>query len=284
MIVSEHFEGFAFDLHQKIIFDRKRTMSDTIDLAGVRRRKIALMVEERGSVGVRDLSEEFGVSNVTIRRDLKELGQLGVVTRTHGGVMINSAIMADFSNEERKDVGRGEKARIGRKAIDMLSGEEVVFLDAGTTALAVAANAHLKPGCHYVTTCLGIANQLMEQDIKSFYLIGGAYRGINDSFTGTLAISAVRSLSFDVAFLCCSGIDVARRSISIADEMYSQVQKEAIASSRRNIVVAHHDKVSANGFVHTAGFDQLSCIIMDTGLDEDSRAKFKSANIEVILA
>ncbi|SDK87067.1 DeoR/GlpR family DNA-binding transcription regulator [Aliiruegeria lutimaris] len=259
-------------------------MKDTFDLAGVRRRKIAKLVEERGSVGVRDLSEEFGVSNVTIRRDLKELGQMGVVTRTHGGVMINSAIMADVSNEERKSVGHAEKARIGKVAIEMLSGDEVVYLDAGTTALAIAAYAHLKPDCHYVTTCLGIANQLMEQDIRHFYLIGGSYRDTNDSFTGTLAIAALRSLSFDVAFLCCSAIDIARRSISIADEIYSQIQKEAIASSRRNVVVAHHGKVSANGFVHTAGFDQLNCIITDTGLDEDSHVQLKGANIEVILA
>ncbi len=259
-------------------------MNDNFDLAGVRRRRIAEIVGERGSVGVKDLSEEFGVSDVTIRRDLKELGQLGVVTRTHGGVMINSSILADLSNEERKSVGYEEKKRIGRAAIEMLADEGVVYLDAGTTALAVAMNAHLKPDCHYVTTSLGIATLLMEQDIRHFYLIGGAYRDTNDSFTGTLAIAALRSLSFDVAFLCCSAIDIARRSISIADEAYSQIQKEAIASSRRNIVVAHHHKVSANGFVHTAGFDQLNCIITDTGLDEDSHVRLKGANIEVILA
>ncbi|MGJ5619113.1 DeoR/GlpR family DNA-binding transcription regulator [Sulfitobacter sp. MF3-043] len=259
-------------------------MSEALDLSGVRRRKIARIVEERGSVGVKDLSEEFGVSDVTIRRDLKELGQQGVVTRTHGGVMINSSIIADLSNEERKTVGHLEKKRIGEVAIDMLSDEEVVYLDAGTTALAIAVQAHRKPGCHYVTTCLGIATQLMEQDIKSFYLIGGAYRGTNDSFTGSLAISALRSLSFDVAFLCCSGIDIARRSISIGDEVYSQIQKEAIASSRRNIVVAHHEKVSTNGFVHTANFDQLDCIITGAGLDEHSLAQLKSADIEVLLA
>jgi DeoR/GlpR family transcriptional regulator of sugar metabolism len=259
-------------------------VSGAVDLAGVRRRKITKLVEERGAVGVKDLSEEFGVSNVTIRRDLKELGQLGVVTRTHGGVMINSAIMGDLSNEERKIVAHSEKTRIGRVAIEMLSGTEVVYLDAGTTALSVAGNAYLKPDCHYVTTCLGVANLLMEQDIKHFFLIGGAYRNTNDSFTGTLAIAALRSLSFDVSFLCCSAIDIGRRSISINDEVYSLVQKEAISSSRRNIVVAHHDKVSTSGFVHTAGFDQLECIISDSGLNDESRARLKHANIEVFLA
>ncbi|WP_116085218.1 DeoR/GlpR family DNA-binding transcription regulator [Tropicimonas sp. IMCC34011] len=259
-------------------------MNDSMDLAGVRRRKIAKLVEDRGSVGVRDLSEAFGVSDVTIRRDLRELGKQGVVTRTHGGVMINSSILADLPNEERKFVGSEEKDRIGQVAIELLGEEDVAFLDAGTTALAVASYAHRRPNCYYVTTSLGVATRLMEQDIQNFYLIGGAYRGTNDSFIGTLAISAIRSLSFDVSFLCCSSIDIERRSISMNDEVYAQVQKEAIASSRRNIVVAHHDKVTVSGFVHTAGFHQLDGIITDSGLNEESHAQLMNAKIEVMLA
>lgn len=259
-------------------------MSENIDLAGVRRQKIAKTVKQRGSIGVRDLSEEFGVSEVTIRRDLKELGEMGVVTRTHGGVMVNSSILTDVSNEERKSVCSEEKKRIGKMAIEMLAEEEAVFLDAGTTAVAVASFAHLRPRCRYVTTCLGVAVQLLDQGIKNFYVIGGGYREKNDSFAGTLAVSALRTLSFDVAFLCCSGIDIDRRSIAINDEVYSQVQKEAIESSSRNIVVAHHEKVTASGFVHTANFDQLHCIIMDSGLDAERTARLEAANIEVLLA
>lgn len=259
-------------------------MSENFDLAGVRRRKIAEIVNTRGSVGVRALAEKFGVSDVTIRRDLRELGEQGVVTRTHGGVMVNDSILADLPNEERKAVGSEEKKRIGKAAIDMLKGDEVVYLDAGTTALAVAQFAHNKPNCHYVTTCLGVAVLLNEQAIKNFHIIGGAYCDANDSFIGTLAISSIRSLSFDVSFLCCSAIDLGRRSISISHEPYSQVQKEAVASSRRNMVLAHHDKFTKGGFVHTAGFDQLDCILTDTGLDEDSREQLAREEMEVILA
>ncbi len=259
-------------------------MAENLNLSGVRRRKIAELVEQRGSLGVRDLCEQFGMSEATIRRDLRELGEQGLVTRTHGGVMINSRVMSDLPNEERKLLATDAKRRIGLAALELLTGDEVVFLDAGTTALCLAENASLRPDCRYVTTSLGVARRLKVQGIRSFFVIGGAYQSVNDSFVGTLAISALRSLSFDIAFLCCSAVDVTHRSIAIADEAYSQIHKEAIASSRRRIVIAHHDKFAANAFVRTANFDHLDGIVTNRELDDDVLARLSSTDLEVILA
>lgn len=259
-------------------------MLENNNLSGVRRRKIAELVEARGSIAVRDLCAQFGMSEATIRRDLRELGEKGLVTRTHGGVMINTRVMADLPNEDRKQVAADQKRRIGQAAIDTLDGDEVVFLDAGTTALAVADNAHLRPGCRYVTTCLGVARRLASQDLPSFFMIGGSYQRVNDSFAGSLAIEALRSLSFDVAFLCCSSVDIGRQSIALGDEAYSQVQREAIAVTRRNVIVAHHEKFAAKAFIRTAGFGELDGVITDNGLDPDLAGRLQRCGLEVILA
>ena len=129
-------------------------------------------------MGIRDLGLQFGVSDATIRRDLKALDDEGIVVRTHGGVLMNANVRVDLPNEERKAVGTAEKRRIGEAAIEMLAGDEVVFLDAGTTAHAVAAHAHKKNCCTYVTTSLGVANQLQAQGIGNFYMIGGSYEPV----------------------------------------------------------------------------------------------------------
>lgn len=262
----------------------KGRMAENLNLSGVRRRKIAELVRARGSVAVRDLCRQFGMSDSTIRRDLRDLGEKGVVTRTHGGVMINSRVMTDLPNEERKVVAAAEKRRIGLSAIDMLSGDEVVFIDAGTTALCVADNAHLRPHCRYVTTCLDVARKLRAQNIRSFILVGGTYQSVNDSFAGILAMTALRTLSFDIAFLCCSAIDLRRRSIAIGDEAYSQVQKEAIASSRRKVVIAHHEKFFANAFIQTATFSELDGLVTNREVDDGIAARLAGTNLEVVLA
>lgn len=258
-------------------------MSEHFDLAAVRRRKIAELVRARGAMGIRDLSDQFGVSEATIRRDLKALEDGGLVVRTHGGVLINSNVIVDLPNEERKSVGAEEKLRIGQAAIESLSGDEVVFLDAGTTAHSVASFAHKKPGCNYVTTSLGVANQLQAQGIENFYMIGGSYQLVNDSFAGTLAISTLRTLSFDIAFLCCSAVDVNKRSISVASEVYSQVQKEVILNTRRRFVIADNSKFKSNAFMRTARFDQISGIITNRELDEGTIAKVREADLELVL-
>lgn len=259
-------------------------MMDGVRLGAARRRKIVDLVEGRGSVAVQELSRELGVSEATIRRDLRELGESGAVTRTHGGVVNNASAFIDLPNEERLLVHAEEKGRIGRAAIELLSGDETVFLDAGTTALAVAENAHRRPNCRYVTTCLRIASRLRDQKIPNFYLIGGAYIGVNDSFGGRIAISAIRTLSFDISFLCCSAIDLERGAISIGDEGYSQIQAEVVEATRRNMIVAHHEKLEAGGFIRTASLDDIDCLITDTGLGEDDRRRLETAQIEVVLA
>lgn len=263
---------------------QKVVMMSAMRLGPVRRRKILDLVEGRGSVAVRELSEEFGVSEATIRRDLRELGDSGAVTRTHGGVVNNASAIMDLSNDERLLVHSEEKHRIGQADIDLLSGDEIVFLDAGTTALAIAERAHLKPECRYATTCIRIASRLRDQKIPDFYLIGGVYIGVNDSFGGTLTISALRALSFDVSFLCCSAIDVERRSISLGDEGYCQIHAEVVRATRRNMVVAHHVKLAACGFIRSASLDDIDCVIIDDGLDDDSLARLKDADVEVVLA
>ena len=73
-------------------------------------------------------------------------------------------------------------------------------------------------------------------------------------------------------------------SISISDEGYSQVHAEVVNASRRNMVVAHHEKLEAFGFIRTASFDDIDCLITDRGLDDDSRARLEGADIEVVLA
>ena len=263
---------------------KKSAEVDSFRLGAARRRKIVDLVEGRGSVAVGELSKELGVSEATIRRDLKELGDTGAVTRTHGGVVNNASAFVDLPNDERILIRSEEKRRIGQAAIELLAGDEIVFLDAGTTALAVAENAHRKPGCRYVTTCLRIASRLRDQGIPNFYLIGGAYIGVNDSFGGRLAISAIRTLSFDISFLCCSSIDLDHGSISIGDEGYSQIQAEVAGVSRRNMVIAHHEKLEAGGFIRTVPFHRIECLITDTGIDADSRQRLEGSDVKVVMA
>ncbi len=252
-------------------------------LSAVRQKRLLDVVQQRSAMSIRDLCDYLQVSDATIRRDVSLLDRKGLLSRTHGGVVANSIVNYDLPQSDRERLNEEEKSRLGLAAIGMLEGNETVMIDAGTTALSIAMNAHTKPNCTYVTTSLGVANILKEQDIEQYYLIGGSYVRVNDSFSGSLAITAIRALAFDVAFLCATAIDIRRRSISMGNEAYAQVQREIIAVARKNVLVADHSKFKAAAFTQTATFDDLDAILTGVEMDARVKAAFEDERLELRL-
>ncbi|MCP4384275.1 MAG: DeoR/GlpR transcriptional regulator [Hyphomicrobiales bacterium] len=235
-------------------------------------------------MGVRELCDYLQVSDATVRRDLTSLDRRGLLSRTHGGVVANSLVSHDLPDSARLYLNEDEKRRVGEAAIDLLEGDETVLIDAGTTALPIAMNARRKPNCTYVTTSLGISQILKDQGMAKHYLVGGSYLPINDSYCGSLAVAAIRSLSFDIALLCATAIDLQRRAISLGSEAYAQVQREIVSVSRKNIVVADHSKFRASAFAQTVSFDNLDAILTVREVDDGVKAAFAREQLELRLA
>lgn len=252
-------------------------------LSAVRQKRMLDVVRERGAVSVRDLCDLLSVSDATIRRDIAVLDGRGLVSRTHGGVVANSIVSFDMPDSDRARINAEEKSRIGLAAIETLEGGETVMIDAGTTALSVAAQAALRPNCTFVTTSLGVSQILKENDVENHFLVGGSYLPVNDSYCGSLAISAIQTLSFDVAFLCASAVDIDRRSASVSNETYAQVQREIAKVSRKRILLADHSKFRGSAFVQTVGFDALSTVISDTAIDPVVQSAITKEKLELIL-
>ena len=259
----------------------ERNSPDGSQLSAVRQRRLLEVVQARGAVSVRDLCDYLQVSDATIRRDIGVLDQKGLVSRTHGGVVANSIVRFDLPNTEREQINEAEKQRIGAIAIDLLKGNETVLIDAGTTALAMVDFVQRKPDCTYVTTSLGVSQRLREKGIERHYLIGGSYLAVNDSFCGSIAVSTIQTLSFDVALLCASAIDINRRAISISSEAYAQVQREIVKVSRKCILLADHTKFRASSFIQTARFDDIFKIITDKEIDPAIVRVFDDEELEL---
>lgn len=259
-------------------------MSDDTQLAAVRQRGILDLINRNQSAKLGELRSTFGVSEATIRRDLAALEKRGVLSRTHGGAVANPPVALIMPNENRAVKDVAEKGRIGKAAMDLLFGDKTVFLDAGTTALEIARRAHEGTHCRFITNSLGIANTLRERNVRFLYLIGGSYLAANDSLVGSIAISAIRSLSFDIAFLSVTAVDIQRQQISAGSEVYSQVQREIVGASREIYVIADHTKFRGSAFVRTATFDQLDGVITTDMVDQEVIEKMRLANLEVIVA
>lgn len=260
-----------------------RSGNEGSQLSAVRQRKLLEAVQSRGAMSVRDLCDFLEVSDATIRRDIGVLDKKGLVSRTHGGVVANKIVQFDLPDSDRLKINENEKRRIGEAAIDMLEGSETVMIDAGTTGLSVAMHAKKKPNCTYVTTSLGVSQILKQVGIEDFYLVGGSYLPINDSFCGVIASSAIRAITFDVAFLCTTAIDLRRRSVSLGSETYAQVQREIVDAAHKKYVVADSTKFRSSAFLRTAKFDEITGIITDNGVDASVKLALENEELELKL-
>ena len=237
---------------------------DSLD-AETRRAALTALLAEHGFVAVADASARLGVSEVTVRTDLRVLAARGVARRVHGGAVAAGSVReapVEASAERDAELKRA----IGVAAARLVTSGSSVMLDVGSTtqavATALAARTELSDVV-VITNGLSIALTL-EAAIPRFTVIvtGGALRPLQHSLVDALAIDAVRGLHADLAILGCTG--VADDRVTNVNLPEAAVKRAMIAASTARVLVADSSKfgrrdlsavapLAAFGTVVTAG-------------------------------
>lgn len=157
-----------------------------------------------GTVGITELADFFDVSRQTIRRDLKLLAERGQLDLVHGGATLFEPVEAAFT--ERREENAGAKAAIGRAAAGLVRDGMVVFLDSGTTTLAVAQALYERKNLTICTTSLSIALLMCRQPQVRVHMLGGEIDPDEEAAVGIDALEAIRHFRVDIAFLGGGGL------------------------------------------------------------------------------
>lgn len=216
------------------------------DLAAVRRGSLARLLAVRGFVRVADASAELGVSEVTIRSDLTALERAGSAIRVHGGAMPVDALHREAPVESTRDEQAAAKRAIGAAAAGLVSSGDCVFLDAGSTAQAIADELLGRRELHdlvIVTSALPIALAL-EAAIPRYEVVvtGGTLRPLQHSLVNPFAAPMLGSLRFDLAFIGCNGIHP-RHGVTNVNLPEAEVKALAMRSAKRTVLVADASKL-----------------------------------------
>ena len=167
------------------------------------RRQEILHAVRAGTAQVGDLASVFGVSEMTVRRDLDSLESEGKLTRVHGGAV---SVTAEPSFAEIVVERLDQKNRIGALAADMVEDGQTIILDIGTTALQVARHLRGRE-VTVITTNLAAYEELLPETTIELILLGGIVRRNYRSLVGVLAEDALRQLRADLCFIGASGIE-----------------------------------------------------------------------------
>ena len=225
-----------------------------------RRRKITDMIKTRGSVQVVALSDIFGVSMQTIRKDLHYLEEHGIASRAYGGAISAEVVNISEPPIEAKRISHiEEKERIGRLAAAMVEPGDSIMLDSGTTALQIARFLPDDEDITVVTNDFGVLNALTQKRKIKIIMLGGELRRKNMAFYGAQTVAALGDLLLDKLFLGVDGFDV-ERGITTHHEPEAQLNRKMVETARRVIAVtdaSKFGKVCLNRIIDISEIDDL---------------------------
>jgi DeoR/GlpR family transcriptional regulator of sugar metabolism len=225
-----------------------------------RQQLILALINERGRATVEQLSEHFGVSEATIRRDLEKLTDLGTVRRARGGALALPAADPEPPIVRRAGDHAEAKQRIGRAAAELVRDGETIFLGSGTTTQEVARHLGGRRGLKVITNALNVANVLAASPEVSTIIVGGLLRNSELSMVGYLAEQALQELRADKVIM---GI----RALSVEHGLTNELGPETstdraiVRAAPELIVVADHSKLGRVANVNVAPISAVHTLV-----------------------
>jgi DeoR/GlpR family transcriptional regulator of sugar metabolism len=255
-------------------------------LARRRRELIAARVQRHGSVRVRDLTSELGVSDMTIRRDLETLTQQGLLTKVHGGATVASETAATTLEPGfvvKSSEQTAEKEAIATVAARLVRPGMAIGLTAGTTTWHLARHLVDVADLVVLTNSIRILETLLTGDRpnRNVMLVGGI-RTPSDALVGPLAVQALVGLHLDQVFLGVHGM-TERAGYTTPNLLEADTNRAFVAASERLIVVADHSKWDTVGLASIAPLNAADTVITDDGLDPAAIERLRAHVDDVVV-
>jgi DeoR family transcriptional regulator of aga operon len=249
-----------------------------------RRQKILQLLSEAGQVLVDDLSKQFQVSEVTIRNDLDQLEKKNMLLRARGGaIKLETGVGLDQRLADKNKINYQEKAKIGKRAAQLVNEADTIIIDSGSTTAEMVKNLPDFQDLTVITNALNIASQLMIKPHINMIIPGGYLRKNMLSLVGPQAEKSLRNFNVDKAFLGVDGFDT-RNGIFTPNVEEARLNEIMIEISKEVILLADSSKFKKRSFAFICHINQIDKVITDDKILEDDRKRLLDAGVEVIIA
>jgi DeoR family fructose operon transcriptional repressor len=243
----------------------------------IRRSKIAEFVKEKGSASISELATMFGMSEITIHRDLEYLNKQGVLRRLRGGAVANPT-MEEVHYPYRIQSCVEEKKQIAEAIPDLISEGDTILIDGSTTCIEVARKIKNISNITVFTNSPLILNELINTPNIILYCIGGFYSSETTSFIGSDNEEFISRLNLTKCIIGASAISLEFGVTDPYPQLVS-VKRKIISASSQVILVADHTKFGRVALEKIAAIEDIDCIVVDSKIDkkvlEEIRTKTK---------
>lgn len=225
------------------------------------------------------VSRELGLSEDTIRRDLRELAAEGLLKRVHGGALPMVPAMADYAGRSR--LSPEGKAAIGRAAAAMVQPGQVVIMDGGTTMVQMAR--HFAPDLRatVVTHSPSVAAVLAEHPHIEVELIGGRLYKHSVVAVGTVAAEAIGRIQADLFFMGASGVHP-ELGCTTGDAEEAAIKRLLSSRAAETVLLASREKLGVVAPFRILGCESLGSLILEAGLPDEAARPFQDLGVPIL--
>ncbi len=246
-----------------------------------RRNRIVELLAKKNKASVAELSQEFRIGEATIRRDLHELEQRGLVLRTHGGVLVMDTSSRELPLTERETHNREEKERIARFIAQLVRNGESIMIDGGTTTLQIARMLRAGRNLVVITNSPAIAEEMLSSGDNQVILTGGELREVTRVLVGPLAEHAIRQFRVDRVILGMSSL-MPHEGFFTVNTFEAEVKRSMMQCGKEVIVAMDSSKIGKVTLSFVSDFSVIGKIITDTGISAEDIQKIERQGVEVI--
>jgi DeoR/GlpR family transcriptional regulator of sugar metabolism len=250
-------------------------------LTSQRKHHILEVLKRDGQIVAKALSADLGLSEDTIRRDLRELARDGRLQRVHGGALPASPAVVDYAGREQ--IAPREKIAIGRAAAAMVQRGQVVILDGGTTTLQLARHLPAELEATVVTHSPSIAVELVAHPRVEVVLIGGRLFKHSVVAVGAAAIDAIRRIRADIYFMGVTGIHP-EAGLTTGDLEEAHIKRALSESAAETIVLVSAEKLGAASPYGIAPLGEISGIVVESSVPAEALLPYERMGITVTRA
>jgi DeoR/GlpR family transcriptional regulator of sugar metabolism len=250
--------------------------------APARRRRIIELVSGSTFVGLGELTDALGVSEMTIRRDIRQLADEGLVRAVHGGVTPNAGLPFGTDFRLRSTLQHEAKAAIAAAALALVPSESSIAIDNGTTGLELAQLVGPPLRLSVVTASLPIMVSLRDRPGIEVVGLGGVLHPESQGFAGPATLAALANLRVNQAFLATTAIG--RGALWCGNAWDAETKRELARIADQVILMADSSKFESTAMSNVIPVSAVDIVITDSGITAKQRASLEEEGVLVVVA
>lgn len=258
-------------------------MTKNKNVSTVERRRIILdLLQQNKQVNVSDLNEQFGVSEVTLRKDLRYLENKNLLIRSRGGAMLPVKVGDDLSVKKRMVLNLVQKKSIAAAASILIKEGDTIILDSGTTLMQLATHFEKIKKLTVISNALDIVHELANFKNLKIIVPGGIFNKKSFSLVGVTAVENFQMFRADKYFVSADGIN--NEGIFTSNLEEGQIAKLIMSHAKENIVLVDSSKFDRNGIINFAPLSKIHTLVTDKNIPESYLNHLTELGIKVVIA